>query len=526
MTTCFLLLLIHSGMATRTLKFKYEAYDEAMTNRRETLAYNKDRSAIYYEVTDSAASEAPSTPAPSSAPVPVVMQIVAAPVAAAGGSSAPVPDAPISAELLVHVLVAQKLKKTLGEVPLNKSIKDLSGGKSTLQNEILGDFQKELGKLEAEKAEELPLKELATSISNGFPGTLGKHTSALVSKLISGKMPGGFGMSQAKAYLAEYGLGPSRSNGVLLFGLTLEPASRLGSESDAKAWLDKVVAGYSAHVGVSIHKGSGGAPAAGVPQAVMTVAAGSSAPQQIPDAPLKAIEFVRVLVATKLKKKVSEVPENKPIKDMVGGKSTLQNELLGDIQKEFGQNGPDNGAEIPLSELAQSFDGSYKQLGKTSNTQISRMIGTKMPGGFGVSSVKAHLSASGFGPSRQDGILLHALSMEPANRLGGEAEAKGFLDSVIADYCSINGVSAGAPSSGGVQMAAGGMINSAEMTKFQLKQDSFIREQLEVFAAYLGFDLRDGYKQYDKILESSESVQKEVDLWRSEHGDFYAEGIA
>ena len=59
----------------------------------------------------------------------------------------------------------------------------------------------------------------------------------------------------------------------------------------------------------------------------------------------------------KLKKKVAEIPENKAIKDMVGGKSTLQNELLGDIQKEFGQNGPDNGAELPLSELAQGFDG-------------------------------------------------------------------------------------------------------------------------------------------------------------------------
>jgi len=74
-------------------------------------------------------------------------------------------------------------------------------------------------------------------------------------------------------------------------------------------------------------------------------------------------------------------------------------------------------------------------------------------------------------------------------------------------------------------MAMGGMINSAEMTKFQLKQDNLIREQLEVFAAHLGFDLREGYKQYDSIVESSASIQKEVDLWRSEHGDFYAEGI-
>ena len=240
---------------------------------------------------------------------------------------------------------------------------------------------------------------------------------------------------------------------------------------------------------------------------------------------MKAIEFLRVIVATKLKKKVTEVQENKAIKDMVGGKSTMQNELLGDIQKEFGQNGPDNGAEIPLSELAQAFDGSYKQLGKASSTQISRLVGTKMPGGFGMAAVKGYLGSKGFGPSRQDGILLHALSMEPQNRLGNEADAKTYLDSVAADYCAVNGVSMSASSGGGAQMTMGGMVNSAEMTKFQLRQDTFVREQLEVFAAYLGYDLREGYKQYDRVVESATASQKELDLWRTEHGDFYGEGI-
>ena len=83
--------------------------------------------------------------------------------------------------------------------------------KSTLQNEILGDLQKELGKLEVEKPEELPLKELATGISAGFSGSLGKHTSALVSKLISGKMPGGFGMGQVGFAFRFFGFTSSHS---------------------------------------------------------------------------------------------------------------------------------------------------------------------------------------------------------------------------------------------------------------------------------------------------------------------------
>jgi len=71
---------------------------------------------------------------------------------------------------------------------------------------------------------------------------------------------------------------------------------------------------------------------------------------------VKPTDFLKVLVSTKLKKKLSEISDSKPIKDMVGGKSTLQNEILGDVQKEFGQNGPDNGAEIPLSELGKAFE--------------------------------------------------------------------------------------------------------------------------------------------------------------------------
>ena len=40
---------ILSGMAVRTLKIKYEAYDDAVTRRRVQLCISKDRRDIYYE---------------------------------------------------------------------------------------------------------------------------------------------------------------------------------------------------------------------------------------------------------------------------------------------------------------------------------------------------------------------------------------------------------------------------------------------------------------------------------------------
>jgi len=77
-----------------------------------------------------------------------------------------VDDVPIKANDILNVIVAQKLKK-VEEVPLSKSIKDLVRGKSTLQNEILGDLQMEFTSA-PEKGEELPLEELDAALGVGL----------------------------------------------------------------------------------------------------------------------------------------------------------------------------------------------------------------------------------------------------------------------------------------------------------------------------------------------------------------------
>ncbi|KAI0941408.1 hypothetical protein AcW1_003308 [Taiwanofungus camphoratus] len=70
-------------------------------------------------------------------------------------------------------------------------------------------------------------------------------------------MPGGFNMSAIKSYLSKtWGLGPSRGDGVLILGTTMEPSKRLASEVDAKMWLDSVVAVYAQRAGISLATGS------------------------------------------------------------------------------------------------------------------------------------------------------------------------------------------------------------------------------------------------------------------------------
>lgn len=122
------------GMAKRTLASKYEAYDAATSVQRQILCYNKDAKEIYYDV-DPVEDEPEPTAAPAdsgSAPA-AATPVAAAPASAPAPSAGPaalVEDVPVSAVDIVRTLVAQKLKKGLTDIPVNKAIKDLVGGKS------------------------------------------------------------------------------------------------------------------------------------------------------------------------------------------------------------------------------------------------------------------------------------------------------------------------------------------------------------------------------------------------------------
>lgn len=262
-------------MATRTLKAKYEAQDGAISLQRQILCHAKNQKEVYYAFEDEAADEAPSAAAASTAaaaPAPVAAPVVAAPapVAASAGPAAAVEDAPPKAVDTVRVIVAQKLKKQASEVPLSKSLKELSGGKSTLQNEILGDLQVEFASA-PEKGEDLPLDELGAALSVGY-AALGKHSMALTNRMIASKFPGGFNITAARAHLnKQWGLGPLRTDSALFFGILNEPPKRLGSEAEAKAFLDQLAQSYASYSGISLSSGAaaGGAGGAAGGGAVM-----------------------------------------------------------------------------------------------------------------------------------------------------------------------------------------------------------------------------------------------------------------
>ncbi|KAI0918227.1 hypothetical protein AcV7_007029 [Taiwanofungus camphoratus] len=252
-----------TGMATQTLKAKYEAQDDSVSHVRAIFCHAKNVKEVYYQFEDeleASTNEASTSNIDSISPKDITSSqvVVQAPPAVTNVvvAVASVDDVPVKATDILTVIVAQKLKKKVEEIPLSKSVKDLVGGKSTLQNEILGDLQLEFTSA-PEKGEELPLEKLGAALGVGHSSVLGKYSSGLVSRLISGKMPGGFNMSAIKSYLSKtWGLGPSRGDGVLILGTTMEPSKRLALKVDAKMWLDSVVAVYAQRAGISLATGS------------------------------------------------------------------------------------------------------------------------------------------------------------------------------------------------------------------------------------------------------------------------------
>ncbi|CAZ80158.1 unnamed protein product [Tuber melanosporum] len=270
------------------------------------------------------------------------------------------------------------------------------------------------------------------------------------------------------------------------------------------------------------------APAAGASPVAVAPPASTGPAVAVADEPVQAVDIVRSLIAQKLKKQLSEIPLSKAIKDLVNGKSTLQNEILGDLQKEFG-NTPEKPEDTPLDELGVAMQATFNgQLGKQSSSMVARMISSKMPGGFNITTARKYLTDRyGLQSGRQDSALMLAITMEPPARLGSEGDAKAFLDDVVTKYAASAGISLSGPAAGGAAAGASGgmMMDPAAIDALTKDQRALFKQQLELLARYLKMDLRSGEKAFVGSQEANKLLQAQIDLWNVEHGDFYAFGI-
>ncbi|KAH8724221.1 hypothetical protein GQ44DRAFT_760348 [Phaeosphaeriaceae sp. PMI808] len=249
----------------------------------------------------------------------------------------------------------------------------------------------------------------------------------------------------------------------------------------------------------------------------------------IPDVPPTSIDGVSCLVALALRRSVSEISQSQSIKALCGGRSTVQNEIIGDLTKEFGSL-PDQPEDLELSTLATTLTESGKgsTIGPCINALVGKVVSAKMATGFSIARIRKHLESTwGFQSGLQDRALITTVSSPPANRLSDDKEACLFLDSIANRVMKDIGFDpAQLQSSVQSQNASGAAVISAEaMQSFQDQRCAENEELYKIFAKRSGKDTNLVLKEMAQAKERTQDLQSKVDAWAAEHDDLYEQGI-
>ncbi|KAL4919048.1 hypothetical protein BDW62DRAFT_48095 [Aspergillus aurantiobrunneus] len=244
-----------SNMAKKSSRIYSKFCPSSNLSSAEFLSYHDNQSEITYQYQDAPVSESVSQSPVQSADEknsPSVSRQTSSPPKGSPVSVIPSADLPLQASHVILAMTAQKLRRRFDQVSVERTIRDLSGGKSTLQNELTGDLVAEFGRV-PEGVEDKSLSSLGEAFQAEFSGTPGKAMSSLISRFASSKMPAGFNQSAIQEYLnSRWGLTKAHSFIPLCFATTMEPTNRLGSADEARAYLDDLVTRYATFQGISL----------------------------------------------------------------------------------------------------------------------------------------------------------------------------------------------------------------------------------------------------------------------------------
>ncbi|KAG9242263.1 putative 3-oxoacyl-synthase [Calycina marina] len=244
-----------------------------------------------------------------------------------------------------------------------------------------------------------------------------------------------------------------------------------------------------------------------------------------PDLQVTALEIIIGIVAQKLKKTSSNISASSTIKSLVSGRSTLENEIIGDLVNEFGSV-PDHSEEVVIQDLGKTIQDSFGgRLGKQTSRMVEQLLASKMPGGFSVNTARKYLESQwGFGEGRQDSCLLAAVVSGPSIRLSAEQDAHHFFDDIAKRHAAKTGLSLNEVIE---KISTGSVANFDPATLRSLKEEqaAFLRKKLELYAEHLHIDLQAGSKSYAAAQATIKELEAQIDLWSNEHGDVYASGI-
>lgn len=208
------------------------------------------------------------------------------------------------------------------------------------------------------------------------------------------------------------------------------------------------------------------------------------------------------------------------------GRSTLENEIVGDLVNEFGTV-PDRAEELALQDLGKTLHASFGgRLGKQTSRMVEQLLASKMPGGFSANSARKYLDSRwGLGDGRQDSCLLAAVVLAPAVRLPNEQAAHQFFDDIANKHIAAAGLSTIQDNEEEDGDAPAAAVDPEALRSLKEEQNVVARKKLEIYAEQLQIDLQAGLKSYAVAQNTINELEAELDLWTNEHGDVYAAGI-
>ncbi|KAL3426492.1 fatty acid synthase subunit alpha [Phlyctema vagabunda] len=246
---------------------------------------------------------------------------------------------------------------------------------------------------------------------------------------------------------------------------------------------------------------------------------------EIEDSPPTLFETITAIVSAGLKRPVNDTNNLHSIKVLCAGRSTLQNEILGDLDAEFGSL-PDGAEDLSLEALSEVLRARFTgKLGKKSNSLIDRMTSHKLPASFQATAARKYLKqAWGLGTGRQNSIFLRAVNGQSESRLK-EEEAKSFLDEIVMAYMDQKGLKAPDMSA----IAATGnsplMISSEVLEHIEGRQKTSWEEQAALYTNLLGINVHESQDTISKLQQRILDLEQQLDGWIAEHGEVYASGL-
>jgi fatty acid synthase subunit alpha len=205
------------------------------------------------------------------------------------------------------------------------------------------------------------------------------------------------------------------------------------------------------------------------------------------------------------------------------GKSTLQNELIGDLGVEF-TSLPDGAEDLSLKALASTLDGSFgAKPGKQISALISRCVASKMPAGFNYAAIKRYLETRwGLGEQQQLAVVCFALTLEPTARMSSVEEAKTFFDKVVNRYASYSGIDLAVKTTVAETKA---IVNSVASERQVQLERGLLTKQLEVLKEYLQVDEDVQHNNLKHLTASDQFHKGLVDQWNAELDEVFLSGV-